>query len=40
MQQSASPQPTRANGPPYKMSPTMQAVMDCLEAEENAEDQL
>ena len=37
---SASPPMERPSGNPYKLSATMQAVLDRLEAEENAEDQL
>ena len=36
----ASPPMERPSGNPYKFSATMQAVLDRLEAEENAEDQL
>ena len=37
---SASPPMERPSGNPYKFSKTMQSVLDRLEAEENAEDQL
>ena len=36
----ASPPMERPSGNPYKFLSTMQVVLDCLEAEENAEDQL